>query len=80
MYVAVLCKNQTLTYFVVYFEHIAAFETLYHWTSVKGGAHTRFIDLLDIHASTKLIWSPTLTEVQRYGTSKAAMRSKYATE
>ena len=36
-------------YSVVYFDHITAFEALYHWTSVKGGAHIRFVDLLDIH-------------------------------
>ena len=33
--------------------------------------------LLDIHASMKHVWSPPLTEVQRYGT---AMQSKYTME
>ena len=59
-------------YSVAYFDRIAAFEAPYRWTSVKGGAHMRFIDSLDIHASTK--------RVQRYGASNAAMRSKYVTE
>ena len=60
-------------YSVTYFDHIAAFKAPYHWTSVKGGAHMRFIGLSDIHASTKHVWAPPLTEVQRYGTSNAAM-------
>ena len=38
-------------------------EALYRWTSVKGGAHTRFVNSLDIHASTKHIWAPPLTKV-----------------
>ena len=67
-------------YSVAYFDRVAAFEASYRWTSVKGGAHTRFVDLLDIHASTKRVWAPPLTEVQRYGASNAAMWSKYATE
>ena len=67
-------------YSVVYFDRIAAFEAPYRWTSVQGGAHKCFVDSLDIHASTKHVWAPPLTEVQRYGTSNTAMRSKYATE
>ena len=67
-------------YSVVYFVCIAAFKAPYHWTSIKGGAHTRFVDSLAIHASTKRVWAPPLMEVQRYGTLNAAMRSKYATE
>ena len=67
-------------YSVAYSDRIAAFETLGRWTSVKGGAHMRFIDLLNIHASTKRVWAPLLTEVQQYSALKAAMRSKYATE
>ena len=31
-------------YSVVYFDRIAAFEAPYRWTSVKGGAHTYFVD------------------------------------
>ena len=45
-------------YSVVYFDHIAAFEVPYRWTSVKGRAHVRFVDLLDIHTSTKHAWAP----------------------
>ena len=43
-------------YSITYFDRIVAFEVPYHWTSVKGGAHIRFVDSLDIHASTKYIW------------------------
>ena len=50
-------------YSVVYFDRIAMFKAPYRWSSVKGGAHTRFVDSLDIHASTKHIWAPPLTEV-----------------
>ena len=67
-------------YSVPYFDHIATFEALYRWTSVKGGAHMRFVDWLDIHVSTLHVWVPPLTEVQWYGASNTAMRSKYATE
>ena len=67
-------------YSVAYFDHIAAFEVPYCWTSVKGGAHTRFVDSLDIHATTKCIWAPPLMEDQQYGALKEAMRLKYATE
>ena len=42
-------------YSVVYFDHIAAFEVPYRRTSVKGGTHMRFVDSLDIHASTKRV-------------------------
>ena len=42
-------------YSVAYFDRIALFESLYHWTPAKGGPHTRFIDTLAIHASTKLV-------------------------
>ena len=67
-------------YSVAYFDRIATFEAPYRWTSVKGGAHMRYVDSLDIHASTKRIWAPPLTEVQRYGASNAAMRLKYVME
>ena len=53
-------------YSVAYFDRIAAFKATYRWTSIKGGAHTHFIDLLAIHASTKHVWALPLTEVQRY--------------
>ena len=77
-YVAVPCRNRRL--FVTYFEHIAVLEVPYRWTSVKGGAHTFNIDAWISNESTKCIWTLPLTEVQQYGASKAAMRSKYATE
>ena len=34
-------------YSVAYFDHFAAFEAAYCWTSVKGRAHMHFINLLD---------------------------------
>ena len=67
-------------YSVAYFDRIAAFKVPYCWTSIKGRAHMRFLDLLDIHASTKHVWAPPLMEVQRYSASNTAMRSKYTTE
>ena len=67
-------------YSVVYFDCIVAFKALYHWTSVKGGAHTHFVGLLDIHASMKYIWAPPLIEVQWYGALNATMQSKYTME
>ena len=67
-------------YSVAYFDHFTTFEVPYHWTSIKGGAHMSFVDSLDIHASTKHVQAPPLTEVQRYGASITAMQSKYATE
>ena len=36
------------------------FKATYRWTSVEGGAHTRFTDSLDIHASTNHPWAPPL--------------------
>ena len=60
-------------YSIPYFDRIAAFEVLYHWTSVKGEARMRFIDLLDIHASMKHVWALLLMEVQRYSASNTAM-------
>ena len=67
-------------YSVAYFDRIAVFEAPYRWTSVKGGAHTRFIDAWISNESTKCIWAPPLAEVQQYSASKAVMQSKYATE
>ena len=66
-------------YSVAYFDRITAFEAPYRWTSIKGGAHTHFVDAWISNESTKCIWAPPLTEAQRYGTSTAAKRSKYAT-
>ena len=52
-------------YSVVYFAHIVVFEALYCWTSIKGvGSYVL----------------QRCMKVQRYGASKAAMQSKYATE
>ena len=42
-------------YSVAYFDCIAAFEAPYRRTSVKGGAHKRLVDSLDIDASTKRV-------------------------
>ena len=67
-------------YSITYFDHITAFKAPYCWTSIKGGAHMHFVDSLDIHESTKLVWAPPLTEVQAYVASSTAMRSKYMTE
>ena len=38
------CRNQRL-FFVAYFNSNAAFKVPYHWTSVKGRAHTRYVDV-----------------------------------
>ena len=67
-------------YSVAYFDRITVFEAPYRWTSVKGGAHTRFVDAWIANESTKRVWAPPLTEVQRYGALNAAMWSKYTTE
>ena len=67
-------------YSVMYFDHIATFKVLYRWTSVKGGAHTHFMDSLDVHAFMNRVWAPPLMEVQQYDTSNAAMQSKYTME
>ena len=65
-------------YFVAYFEHIDELEAPYRWTSVKDRAHTCNINAWISDESTKWVWAPPLTEVQRYGASKAAMRSRCA--
>ena len=49
-----------------YFNRIAVFVMPYHWTFVKGGTRTYFIDAWVSNESTKHIWAPPLTEVQRY--------------
>ena len=53
--------------------HIVAFEVPYHWTSIKGGAHTCFIDVRISNKSTKHVWAPPLTEVQWYSALNAAI-------
>ena len=50
-------------YSVAYFDRIAVFEVLYRWTSIKGGAHTSFVDAWISNEFTKCIALP-LTEVQ----------------
>ena len=57
-------------YSVIYFNRVTAFKALYHRTSIKGEAHMHFVDRLDICMILPL------TEVQRYGASNTAMRSK----
>ena len=60
-------------YFVMYFDRIAVFEALlYRWTSVEGRAHTGFVAVWLSNESTKRIWAPPLTEVQRYRASNTA--------
>ena len=61
---------------VAYFNRIAVFKVSYCWTFVKGGAHTRFVDSIDIRGSTRYIWAPPLMKVQQYGTSNTAKQSK----
>ena len=68
-------------YSVAYFNCIVVFEAPYCWTSIKGGAHTCFVDAwISSNKPTKCIWAPPLTEVQQYGALNAAMWSKYTTE
>ena len=67
-------------YSVAYFDRIAAFKVPYRWTSIKGRAHTRFVDSLHIRASTKHVhvWALPLIKVQWYDAWNAAMQSNYA--
>ena len=83
IYVPVSCRNQTLFYHVwqsrvkledSYFDHIAALNEPYCWTSIKG------IKVLDIHASTNHVQVPPLMEVRQYGVLNTAMRSKNVTD
>ena len=41
-------------YSVAYFDCITVFEVLYRWTSIKGGAHTCFVDLMNLQSTYKL--------------------------
>ena len=52
------------------FNCIAAFEVLFRWTFIKGGADTRFVDSLDIHMSMKHVWAPPLT-IRHFNCSNA---------
>ena len=74
------CGSRVSKSKVISLHIFAAFEVPYCWTPIKGKADMRFVDSLDIHASTKHVWAPPLTEVQQYGASNAAMRSKYVAE
>ena len=47
-------------YSVMYFNRIAEFKVLYRGTSVRGRTHTRYVDSLDIHASAKHVWTPSI--------------------
>ena len=47
----VLCEIED--HFVIYFDRIAVFEVPYRCTLTKGGAHTCFLNLAHICASTK---------------------------
>ena len=42
-------------YSVAYFDCITVFEVLYRSTSIKGGAHTRYVDLSGIDAASLLV-------------------------
>ena len=90
---SILCRycagvlSMVFTYY--YVSHVLHFVSAYsimkkkenNWISVHmWQSRVEIVDLLDIHASTKRIWAPPLTEVQRYGTLKAAMQSKYTTK
>ena len=72
-------------YSVAYFDCTAAFKEPYRWSYSKGGAHTCFVALLMfigrcgsliVHASTKHLWVPPSTKVQRYSASIAVMQLK----
>ena len=79
-----MCMLQSLVeikdYYVMYFDRSAAFEETYRWISVKDGAHMRFVDSLDIHASMNHVWAPPLMEVQWYSALNTAMWLKYVME
>ena len=62
------CQNSSN--FIAFFDRISVFEAPYRWTSVKGGAHTCFVDAWISNESMKRIWALLLMEVQRYGASK----------
>ena len=42
-------------YSVAYFERMTAFEALLYGTFVKGGAHTRCVNMLSIHEFTQRV-------------------------
>ena len=53
-------------YSIADFDNIPAFEAPYRWTSVKGGAHTCSVDSRISNNFLKHVWTPPLTEVQRF--------------
>ena len=56
-------------YFVAYLDRIALFEAPYHWTSIKGRAHTRSVHVSGIGTSTKSVWVLPIAEAQQYCTA-----------
>ena len=70
IHVAVPCRNRRL------FRRVFPSHRVVSLNFIKGRAHVRFVDLLDIHVSTKHIWALPLMEVQRYGASKAAIANE----
>ena len=51
-------------YSIAYFERITKFDVLQRWAFAKGGAHTRFIDVSDIHVFSRRVWALPLAEAQ----------------
>ena len=49
---AVQSRVEIEHYSIAYFDHITAFKVLYPSTSVKGGAHMRYVDLSGIDAAS----------------------------
>ena len=72
--------NFDSAYSVAYSDRVTVFGALYRSTSVKGGAHTRYVDLSGIDAALLRVWAPPLTEILRYSAPNTVTRSKYATE
>ena len=65
---------------VVYFHCITMFKALYCRTSVKGGAHTQWVNSWILTTFTQHVQTPPLTKVLRFSTCSAVTWSKYATE
>ena len=76
-HVAVPCRNRRL-FCCVFQSHRCVRSTVS--LNFLGGAYMCFVESLDIHATTKHVWAPPLTEVQRYGALNTAMRLKYVTD
>ena len=58
-FVAVLGRNHS----VAYFDRIIVLKALQRGTSVKGGVHTRYVDLSGVHASLLRVSALPLMEV-----------------